>query len=825
MPQQRRRRRQPNRPFRPGPRLGVGGAFALCPSLLVGVVGMAGAALMPAAPAWAQGVDPSNRPVAAVRVTGLREVPEALVRNAIRLQPGGAYDAERVQADVQRITRLGRFSRVVATVADDPEGGGVIVTYELQEQPLLRSVELRGVKSLEESDLRDAIVIQAGDPADVFLIERARRQIVDAYEAEGFFRVQVSFDEARLEDERELVFIVVEGPRVRVRDIRFEGNEVFPSRLLKEEVRQPEYFPIFRKAHLDQGLLTLDAARVRGFMQARGYLDAQVDRRIDISPDQREAVVTFVVNEGSRYTVSDIRFISADGEPLIFTDTQLLLAMDLKPGSVFSEEAVARSRDAIQNLYGKLGYLGTAQTRLGIPEPRIDIARRFAPDAPQVRLDVTIEQGQPTTVGKMIVRGNDLTQTRVVLREVRGMTPGRRFDRTGVERTVRRLNESPLFRGTSVTILGDPEQEVRDVLIEVSERNTGSIAFGANLSSDLGIGAAVDINQRNFDILDFPDSFNDFTSGRAFRGGGQVFDLTLSPGAENSTYSISWRDPAFLDSDFSLGLSAFITDRERDDFDEGRDGATVRVGRRFGDVWSGSVGVRYTFVEIDDVDEDEVITDVLEVEGASDLTAIEINLRRSTTDSNIEPSRGSRLDLGVEQVGVFGGDFDFTRVSAGITKFWTVDEDFLNRKTIVMASLSAANIIQNDEAPIFERFFAGGRSFRGFQFRGVGPRGIVASSGLESSDPAGGEFSLLGTLQYEFPLVDNFLRGVVFTDQGTVQDTIGVDEWRITVGTGLRMKVPFLSQAPFAVDLAVPILDEEGDEAELISFTLDIPFR
>ncbi|MEM7577819.1 MAG: outer membrane protein assembly factor BamA [Planctomycetota bacterium] len=773
------------------------------------------ALLAPCGAAWAQGIDPANRPIAAVRITGLEEVPEPLVRNAIRLEAGGAYDGDRVQADVQRITRLGRFSKVVATVADDPNGGGVIVTYELEEQPLLRSVELRGVKSIEQSDLRAAIVLRAGDPADVFLVERARQQIVDAYEAEGFFRVQAEVDEALLEEQQQLRFNVVEGPRVRVRDIRFEGNTTFTAEELDKEVKQQQYFPVFRKGHLDQGLLTLDAARVRTYLQARGYLDAQVDRRIDISPDQREAVVTFVVSEGSRYTVSDVRFSSGDGTPLLLPETQMLLAMSLKPGAVFSSDKVQGSAEAIADLYGKLGYRDVA----------VNIARRFAADRPEVRLDVSIEQGKPTTVGKVIVSGNDLTQTRVVLREVRGMTPGRRFDKTGEDRTRQRLNDSPLFRDTSVTVLGDPDDEIRDVLIEVSERNTGSIAFGANLSSDLGIGAAIDINQRNFDILDFPDSWGDFTSGKAFRGGGQVFDLTLSPGAENSTYAVSWRDPAFLDSDYSLGFSGFITDRERSDFTEGRKGGTVRVGKRFGDVWSGSVGGRYTQVDIDDIDEDEAITDVFDVEGESDLTSLEFNVRRSTTDSNIEPSRGSRLDLGLEQVGLFGGDYDFTRASAGVTKFWTVDEDFLGRKTVVLASAATTYILQDDEAPIFERVFAGGRSFRGFEFRGVGPRGIVASTGAVSEDAAGGRFSLLTTLQYEFPLIDQYLRGVVFTDQGTVDDDIDLSDWRVSVGAGLRMKIPFLSQAPFAVDFAVPVIEEEGDEEELISFTLDIPFR
>lgn len=775
-------------------------------------------------PAAGQGIEPDFRPIAEVRLTGLQDVPESLVRNAVRVEPGDVYDRERVNADVARITRLGRFSEVVALVEDAPDGSGVILTYALTEQPLLRSVQLRGVKSLEPTTLYTEMVLRAGDPADPFLIERARLRVIDAYEREGFFRVQVNLDEEALVDGRDLIFTVVEGPKVRVEGIRFEGNEVFPDEQLSEEVKQEVYFPIFKKGNLNKQQLTLDAANVRRFLRSRGYLEAEVDRRIDISPDQKSAVVTFVVSEGPRYTVRAVNFRSLDGQPLIFPDRQLLLAMALKPGSVYSEEQVATSADGIRSLYGKLGYLGTVQGRLGVPQLRVEVNRRFAPDEPVVTLDVGIEQGRPSTVGKVIVRGNDLTRTKIVLEDVRGMTPGRRFDSTGVERTARRLNESPLFRDTSVTVLGNPDDEVRDVLIEVAERNTGSISFGANISSDLGLGGAIDINQRNFDISDLPDSWGDLVSGQAFRGAGETFDLTLSPGNESSTYSVSWRDPTFADSDYSLALSGFVIDRDRNDFDEGRAGGQVTVGKRFGDVWSASVGARYTQIDIDDIEPDASV-DVFAVQGESDLTSLSFNLRRSTVDSLFFPSRGSRLDFGIDQAGALGGDYDFTRLEASATKFWTVDEDFLGRKTVFSARIGTGYILQEDEAPVFERFFAGGRSFRGFEFRGVGPRGIRADTLTVGEEAVGGRFSLLTTLQYEFPLVDEYLRGVIFTDQGTIDEDFEVDDWRVTVGAGLRMQIPFLSQAPFAVDFAVPILEEEGDEEELVSFTLDIPFR
>ena len=755
----------------------------------------------------------TDRAVLSVGFAGLDTVPRQLVENAVRMSVGDPYDPAVVNEDIRRLTRLGRFEKVEPAVEVVP--GGLHLTYRLVEQPLLASVEVRGNKAIDDLTLRSAVTLRAGDPADEFLIERAVRQIKERYRKRGYFVADVSVDRELLERERRLELTVREGPRLRVHGIAFEGNVVFSDDQLREEVKQPTRIPVLRQGNLDRDLVELDATRVRDYLRDRGYLDAQVGSRIDVSPDQERAVVTFLVSEGQRYTVQSVRFTpDAEGGPLLVPDEQLLLAMFLKPGSVYSVNRSQASEEAIEAMYGRLGHLDA--------DARIE--RRFDPERPEVVLDATVNPGRPATVGKVIVRGNNLTRTRVILRDTRGLTPGRRFDAVGLAETRRRLSETPLFSQPTVTVLGEPGDEVRDVLIEVEERNTGSIAFGANVSSDLGLGGAVDLTQRNFDITDTPESLGDFLTGQSFRGAGQTFNLTASPGARNSSYAVSWRDPAFLESDFSLSVSGFFNDRDRRQYDERRAGGSVGVGRRFGDVWSGALVARYNSIRIDDIERNASV-DVFEVEGNNDLTSLGVSFTRSTADSFFTPGRGSRTEVGFDQVGALGGSFEFSRATAGFTKFWTVDRDFLDRRTILSFGVDTGYILQENEAPIFERFYAGGRSFRGFDFRGIGPRGVRADTGELGDDPVGGRFSLLTTLQYEFPLVDNYLRGVVFTDQGTIDNSVELNRWRVSVGAGIRMSIPFLSQAPFAIDFAVPLLEEEGDEDELISFTLDIPFQ
>ena len=767
-------------------------------------------AVLPSA-IFAQGaIDLENRPVAEVRLEGLEQVSEQLVRNQIRMKAGRPYDSDTVSEDVVRINHLGRFSSVRAEVTPQ-EDGSLVLTYALREWPLLEDVQVIGNREIDDQRIKQLVLLGPGDPIDPFLIDRGIRLIEDEYRQQGYFVADAEVDEDALDEQRVLIFQVREGPRVRIKGIRFEGAKRIAEKELRREVESETFFPIFREGRLSRDQLELDAAAVRELYRDRGYLDAQVGRRIDLSPDQTEAVVTFLVEEGPRYVVDSVRVEGAER----FTDEQIRQHLALGPGDVYSTSAQQQSAQRVRLLYGRIGYIDT----------EVNIDRLFHEDRPRVDLRVTIEeQPEPAIVGKVEIRGNELTKTRVILREVRGMTPGRRFDLAGVEQTRRRLNQSRFFGNTNLAILGDEDDEVRDVLLEVEEQNTGSISFGVGLSSDVGVLGSIDLTQRNFDITDIPESPGEFFAGRSFRGAGQSFRLALQPGNEFSNYSVSFSEPHLLNSDYSISNSAFFRTRDFDDFDERRFGGTLGFGRRFGDVWSGSVQARAESIDVGSISSLAPV-DIFDVEGENLLTTVGFSVQRSTVDNLVDPQRGSRLSFGIERAGAIGGDFDYTRLTGNYNKFWTLQRDFLDRPSVLSLRLQGGWIVEEDESPVFERFFAGGqRSFRGFEFRGVGPRGIPPAGSL-SDDAVGGDWLMLVSLQYEFPLFGETLRGVVFTDQGTVQEDVGLDEWRVSIGTGVRIKVPFVSQVPFALDFAIPLREEENDETTIFSFDIDLPLR
>lgn len=773
---------------------------------------------LPASWVGGQGIDLEDRPISELRIDGLKEVDPQLVRNNLRLKPGDPYDAEIAHGDVVRLTNLGRFSTVV-TSAEPRADGSILLIYTVTEQPTIRDVLFAGNKNAADQELLQMVLLRPGDRVDSFLIDRGISQIKNAYEEKGFYTTNVTIDQRRLDEEGILLFQIREGPRPRIRQIQFEGNTHFLDEQLASKIRSKTYIPIFRKGQLGREQLAFDAAVVKEFYFDRGYLDARVDGNAEIALHERDAVVTFLVDEGRQYTVASIDVQGND----VFASDQIRARMTLKIGDVFSASRVKSSKEALLDMYGKLGYI----------EAQVGIEQRFHDREPKVDVIVTIEEVMPYIVGKVTIQGNQITKQKVILRQVRGMRPGRPYDRTGIEKTRQRLAPSTLFDEARVSILGGPNDPVRDALIEVKEKNTGSVTFGAGISSDAGVAGEIGLTQRNFDIADVPESFGEFLTGKSFRGVGQFFSMRAQPGNERSLYSVNFREPYIFDTDYFLDTTAFFFDRDRHDWVEERFGGRLGVGQRFGDVYSASVRVRFETVEMDNIDPGAPI-DVFAVGGRSDVGSVGLTIDRNTTDNRLFPTTGSVSGIVAQRYGTVFGDYDFWKISADFQKFWTVDEDFFGRRRVVSIRGEIGYIFDDDtisvggvpvsESPLFERFYAGGhRTFRGFEFRGVGSRG-TNMAGRKTDDAVGGNFLFLLGVEYDVPIYQEIIRWVIFTDTGTVREDIGLSQYRIAIGTGIRIKIPFLGEAPFAFDVAIPILKEEDDRKQFFSFDLDVPF-
>jgi outer membrane protein insertion porin family len=132
-----------------------------------------------------------------------------------------------------------------------------------------------------------------------------------------------------------------------------------------------------------------------------------------------------------------------------------------------------------------------------------------------------------------------------------------------------------------------------------------------------------------------------------------------------------------------------------------------------------------------------------------------------------------------------------------------------------------------EDTRVSDRFYLNSRKIRGFEFGGIGPRDA------NTGDSLGAKQYYVGSVQLAFPLglPEEFdIRGRVFTDVGAAW---GVDDLstnvrvqdssspRVSIGGGFSWNSPL---GPIEVDLGFPIVEEDFDQTELLSFSFGTSF-
>lgn len=772
---------------------------------------------------------PAAAPPPAGGGAGLDAAAEAaLVGNQIRSEVGSPLRERTVQQDIQRLVRLGRFSSVAARVLPFDDGT-VKLVYTVVSAPVVLAVDVVGNRTISNQDLLPEIDRLTNTPIDRYQIDRVARRIRELYRKKGYYDADVSVDERELEKTGTLILRIREGERLSLTEIRFEGNATIPESELGGQVKS-RVWGLFSSGAIDDLALDQDVAAIINYYRDRGYLDVRADRQLRLSPNNREAVVTFVIEEGPVYTVRSVRveqdagtaegFSQPSGTATkVISPEQARGLLSLKPGDVFSADRVRRSTTALRDAYWKMGFIDAVV--------RTEVVRN--PGKPEADLLVTVREGVRSYTGLVTIAGNDLTQQKVIRREVR-VQPDRPLDRTELELADQRLREVQLFApsqdGVRLTLQkADPETpQVRDLLVQTKETNTGRLSFGVAAGSDSGLIGTISLTQRNFDVMDTPDTPGEFFSGRAFRGGGQTFSLNLSPGTEVQEYTISLSEPALLDSDYSGSAGGGFRSREFDQYSQELLGGSASIGRRFGNLWTGALTLRGDAINIRGI-EPSAPRDVFAVQGNSSISAVGASLARRDLDSYFRPTKGSVINLAVERVGALGGSYNLTKIAGSVNIWAPLAEDVLGRKT-VLKLLTSVNYIpeSNDRVPVFERYYLGGTSFRGFKFRGVGPIGIRNDTGTPGGDPVGGTFGFFLGGQIERPVVGEFLSVVGFIDSGTVAPKATLSPYRVSVGMGVRIYIPGLSPAPVALDFGFPVKRLDSDQKQVFTFSFDLPF-
>jgi len=838
--------------------------------------------------------------IRSIAVAGAQRLEPETIVSYIQLRAGDTYTAA---AGDQALKDLAATELFTGDVSIENNNGDVLIT--VVENPVINRIVLEGNKRIKDDKILPEIRLA---PRQIFTRSKVRAdvaRIIELYKRQGRFAATVQPQMVQLDQNRvDVVFEITEGPKSKVRQINILGNEAFSDGELRDEMvtQVSSLLKIFSSAtSYDPDRVAYDQQQLRAFYLQNGYADFRVVSAVaELTPDKRDFIITYVVEEGERYKFADV---AVESQLRDFNSEALTRSLPMQTGDWYDAKLVEDTIEQLSETAGAFGYAFA------------DVRPRWTPDRENRTMGVTfvINEAPRVYVERIDINGNTLTQDKVVRREFR-IAEGDAFNSLQVKRSTARINSLGYFQENFEIDQVDGSAPDRIVLeANVQEQATGELSLSAGFSSLESFIFQGSIRQNNF------------------RGRGQTVGLSASYSLYSRSGSLSFTEPYVFDKNISAGLDIYrrdynngYYDRASATYEQATTGTQLRVGVPLTEYLSALA--RYTFnydqITLDedayysDLDGDGVATCeplltgryLCEAVGNRSTSMIGASLIYSTLDSRLRPTRGENATVSLDFAGL-GGSTRYARITADASKYWNLGSGFIfsvRGRGGFIKGLSDRGAGQ-DDVLLTDRFFLGEQEgLRGFDVRGVGPRvvrrfyttdeaGNVVLTPLNSDstvdDALGGKAMYLANAELEIPLGSGArelgLRPSLFLDVGSVfsittpelndqctypdgcflaqRDETGmplylqtvdgvstyvtsplapdgvtpntavgtslppfVEEFygdsakpRVSIGLGVNWNSPF---GPFRINIAYPLLKQEGDDTKLFSFNVGTQF-
>ena len=754
-------------------------------ALLLGGTTLAGIPLAAAAQEAPAQTEPEGNVIRSIAVAGAERLEPQTIVSYIQMRTGQMWTAAAADQVLKDLAATELFAD--QDIQFDQASGSVLIT--VVENPVINRVVLEGNKRLKNDKIEPEIKLA---PRQIFTRSKVRAdvaRIIELYKRQGRYAASVEPKMVQLSQNRvDVIFEITEGPKSKVRAINIIGNEKFSDRDLKGEMLTSEasLTKIFSSTtSYDPDRMAYDQQLLRQFYLTQGYAEFRVVSAVaELTPDKRDFIITYVVEEGERYKFGDVK---VESEIRDFDSAAMSRSLPMKGGDWYDAKLVEDTVERLQETAGTFGY-AFAEVR---PEP--------TPNRETLTMDVTfrIGEAQRTYVERIDVNGNTLTQDKVVRREFR-VAEGDAFNSLAVKRTTNRINGLGYFQENFEVEQVDGSTPDRIVLeANVQEQATGQLTLSAGFSSLESFIFQGSIQQRNF------------------RGRGQTVGISANYSRYSRSGSVSFTEPYLFDKNISAGIDIYRRDynngyfnRESATYEQATTGMQLRAGVPLTEYTSilGSYTLNYDQISLDerqffaDLDGDGVPTCeplragryLCEAIGSRVKSILGLSLLYNNLDSYQRPTRGRSASATLEFAGL-GGSTRFVRLRSNAAQYWPLGGG------LVFSLRGEAGVIKGltDRGPgvtdvlLSDRFFLGEPQIRGFDIRGVGPRVIrrfylpdddnnpatppplqpIDDKNIQD-DSLGGTGYYLGRAEMEIPLGSGArelgLRPSVFLDAGAV---------------------------------------------------------
>ncbi|WP_409498598.1 outer membrane protein assembly factor BamA [Pseudomonas fragi] len=763
--------------------------------------------------------------IADIRINGLQRVSAGSVFGALPLNVGEQVDDQQLVESTRALFKTGFFQDIQL----GRDGDVLVIT--VVERPSIASIDIEGNKAISTDDLMKGLKQSGLAEGEVFqraTLEGVRNELLRQYVAQGRYSAAVDAEVvAQPRNRVGLKIRIDEGEVAAIKHINVVGNSVFDQAELDDQftLKTSNWLSFFKNDDkYAREKLSGDLERLRSYYMDRGYINMEiVSTQVSISPDKKQVFITVNINEGTKYTVRDIK-LRGD---LKVPEDQITALLLVQKGQVFSRKLMTSTSDLITRRLGNEGY--TFANVNAVPTP--------SKDDNTVDIEFVVDPGKRAYANRINFRGNTKTEDQVLRREMRQMEGGWASTYL-IDQSKTRLERLGYFKEVNVetpAVAGVDDQV--DVNYSVEEQSSGSITASVGFAQSAGLILGGSITQNNF------------------LGTGNSASLGLTRSEYQSKYNIGFTDPYFTKDGVSLGYNAFYNKTDYNDYyDDGVSyysinsyGAGATLGYPINETSRISFGLtaQHDSIEPGTYSADEIY-DFIDREG-KDFTNFKANLgwSESTLNKGILATRGYSQNLNL-MVTVPGSDLSFYKIDYTGQTFLPVSASTSLRFHTKLGYGNGYG--STDGLPFYENYTAGGEgTVRGFESGTLGPRNTPATGTYSSAGQAyysdrdtealGGNIMITGGVEYLFPMPfikDNkSLRTSLFWDVGSVYsdkcylstttgcDGVDLSQMASSVGVGVTWYSPM---GPLSVNLALPIRKPDDAETQVFQFSMGQTF-
>ena len=754
-------------------------------------------ALIVALPALARAAEATI--VRGVRVEGLSRVAEQSVLDITQVYVNTHLDRESLSRSIKRIWATGFFDdvRVLSTPLDD----GVEIVIVVKERPAIRKIEVTGYDAIEEEEIQKAITLKPFSILDRKKILSAVNGIRAQYKEEGYYLASVDYELVPAPNNLvDVAFRIHEGNAIKVKSIELVGNEIIEDDEVEQflQTKEAGYMSFLTESgKYNPDLFQQDLDIVREYYLTKGFVNISVGNPV-VSLDRNKdyMYITIPVDEGDRYQVGTV---GVEGD-FIKPQEEIEEGLVLATGETFSSLNVRADTVYLNHLYQDEGYAYVS----------ISNANVLHPDQKTIDFTYVIQKGRKYRVGKIEMRGNERTADKVIRRELE-ITEGDWFSLSRIDESKARVTRLGFLENVTIEHRRAAEDGVVDLIVNVSEKDTGSFQLGAGFSS-----------LENFVFTAQVSKYN-------FLGRGQTISFQMIQSGLRSIFNVQFFEPYFFDTDLTFSLNLYDYVQDFTDFTKNSTGGEIGWGYRITRDLILSLYYRIEHVETEIGGWRRRSTvPISKIFGQGITSSFQTNLGYDTRDNVMFPTKGQYTSFSVEHAAPYtGSETDFTRFLFRSRWYFPIFW-----KVVAKFNGTLGYILSQDPSgvPIYERFLVGGIfTVRGFQRNSLGPHIDVARvydpDSTLTSFVVGGNKQLIFNAELEFPILEQVgIKGVLFFDAGNAfneSEHIDVLKLRTSVGFGIRWWSPV---GPLRFEWGIPLDPHEGEDSIVFEFTIGNPF-